>query len=69
MGSRARNAQPDKSGSSSCFSLSIILTDVESVEEYVTKKSEAFDDKGRAACCAQRVVKKNVMGSHSLLLL
>ena len=53
MGSHARNAQPDKSGSSSCFSLSIILTDVESVEEYVTKKPEAFDDKGRAACCAE----------------
>ena len=53
MESHARNAQPDKSGSSPYFSLFIILSDVESVEEYVTEKPEAFDDKGRAACCAE----------------
>ena len=50
-GSCPRNAQPEKSGSFCCSSFSIILTDVKCIDECVTKKPEAFDDEGRAACC------------------
>ena len=50
-GSCPRNAQPEESGSFCCYSFSIILTGVKYIEECVTKKPEAFDDEGRAACC------------------
>ena len=48
-GSCPRNAQPEESGSFSSFS--IILTGVRYIEKCVTKKPEAFDEEGRAACC------------------
>ena len=50
-GSYPRNAQPEKSGSILCSSLSAFFTDVKYTGECVTKKPEALADESRVACC------------------